>query len=578
MLLVQHAPAPPQPGRARRRRPGLRTPTWLARLVLGVGAMTVLSALVPAMRDRSEVVNGLVPGVVPAAATTGTAAVGVILVLLAAAVRRGKYRAWLLATLLSGVAAVLHLLKGLDVEEAAVCLGLIVLLATSRARFTARPDPRSSTRLAMVLALGPLVATALGWCWLAMDVDGQAPGTTALDRLAQAFLGLVGVSGPVGFVDAGESVRASVALVVLGAGVLLVAALVGLAPVDGPHSLTADERGTVRSLLAGYGAADSLAYFSLRDDRAAVFSPSAKAAVSYRVIGAVSLAAGDPVGDPEAWPGAIKAWLDETRAYGQVPAVLAAGEAGAEAYARAGLDALEIGDEAVIDVGAFTLAGRSMRAVRQAVARCDRAGLVVSCHRVADLSAETMAALAARSDQWRDGPVERGFSMALGRLGAAEDGRAVVVLTRDGAGELRGLLHFVPWGEDGLSLDLMRRDRSAENGIIEHLVAGLLTAAPGLGVSRVSLNFAVFRAVLARGERVGAGPVLRLQRSLLLWLSRFWQIESLYRANAKYHPTWVPRFICFRSAADLPRVSIAALRAEAFLVAPHLLPWRVPHD
>ena len=90
------------------------------------------------------------------------------------------------------------------------------------------------------------------------------------------------------------------------------------------------------------------------------------------------------------------------------------------------------------------------------------------------------------------------------------------------------------------------------------------------------MNFAVFRGVLARGERVGAGPVLRLQRALLLRLSRFWQIESLYRANAKYHPTWVPRFICFRSAADLPRVSLAALRAEAFLVAPQLRPSRGP--
>ena len=163
MVLAQHATAPPQPRRARRLRPDLRTPTWLSRLVLGVGAMTVLSALVPAMRDRTELVNGLVPGVVPAAATTGTAAVGVILVLLAAAVRRGKYRAWLLATLLTGAAAILHVLKGLDVEEAAVCLGLMVLLGGSRARFTARPDPRSSARLAMVLVLGPVVATALGW-------------------------------------------------------------------------------------------------------------------------------------------------------------------------------------------------------------------------------------------------------------------------------------------------------------------------------------------------------------------------------------------------------------------------------
>jgi hypothetical protein len=48
-------------------------------------------------------------------------------------------------------------------------------------------------------------------------------------------------------------------------------------------------------------------------------------------------------------------------------------------------------------------------------------------------------------------------------------------------------------------------------------------------------------------ERLGAEPGLRLWRDVLLSLSRFWQIESLYRANAKYQPEWVPppRFICF---------------------------------
>jgi lysyl-tRNA synthetase class 2 len=133
---------------------------------------------------------------------------------------------------------------------------------------------------------------------------------------------------------------------------------------------------------------------------------------------------------------------------------------------------------------------------------------------------------------------------------------------------LRGLLNFVPWGPDGLSLDLMRRDRAAENGIVEHMVVGLWRACPELGVRRFSLNFAVFRSVFARGDRLGAGPVLRLWRSLLLTASRFWQIESLYRANAKYRPSWEPRFLCFARPGDLPRIGTAALRAEAFLVAP----------
>lgn len=54
---------------------------------------------------------------------------------------------------------------------------------------------------------------------------------------------------------------------------------------------------------------------------------------------------------------------------------------------------------------------------------------------------------------------------------------------------------------------------------------------------------------------------LRIWHGALLGLSRFWQIESSYRANAKYQPTWYPGFLCFVDATDLPRVATAALRA-----------------
>jgi lysyl-tRNA synthetase class 2 len=164
--------------------------------------------------------------------------------------------------------------------------------------------------------------------------------------------------------------------------------------------------------------------------------------------------------------------------------------------------------------------------------------------------------------------------MALGRFGDPADGQCVLVRAHDADGVLSGLLHLVPWGPDGLSLDLMRRNRSTENGLVEFMVAGLVAAAPRIGVRRISLNFAVFRSVFARGERVGAGPVLRLWRQVLLLASRFWQIESLYRSNAKYRPIWEPRFLCFRQARDLPRIGLAALEAEAFLVRPRWLGGR----
>ena len=546
----------------------LGAPRTIARLVWLAGIVSLLSAALPALQARVQVVTTILPPLFPAAATTGTLAAGVVLMLLAGGLRRGKHRAWLLATVLTAFTTVAHLVKGLDVEEATLTGAVFVLLLLARRGFRALPDPGSPRRVVTVVALGIPVAVLLGFVWVSVDLDGLAPGSTVWSRLSEAALGLVGIPGPLSFVDPGSATRTSVGLAVLGLALTMVIVLVALEHVAGPRRLDLEDRDGVRGLLRQWGMVDSLSWFALREDRAVIFSPSRKAAISYRVVGGVSLAAGDPLGDPMAWAPAIESWLKEADAYGWLPGGLGASELGAQAYHRAGLDALELGDEAVLRTAEFTTEGRSMRGVRQAVARCHRAGLSTTCHRVRDLDEDTRLAVVESADVWRNGEVERGFSMALGRLADPDDGDAVVVLCRDATGVLRGLLQLVPWGDDGLSLDVMRRDRSGENGIIELMVTDLVAAAPALGVARVSLNFAVFRSVFARGERLGAGPVLRLWRAVLMQASRFWQIETLYRANAKFRPEWVPRFVCFRSAVDIPSLSVAMLRAEAFLVAP----------
>jgi lysyl-tRNA synthetase class 2 len=160
--------------------------------------------------------------------------------------------------------------------------------------------------------------------------------------------------------------------------------------------------------------------------------------------------------------------------------------------------------------------------------------------------------------------------MALSRLGDPADPDCVVATAYQN-GVLRGLLHFVPWGPDGLSLDLMRRDREADNGLNEFMIVQLIEQGRAIGLRRVSLNFAVFRDAIERGERIGAGPISRAWRALLVFGSRWWQIESLYRFNVKFRPYWEPRFISYPSSRDLPRIAVAGLEAEAFLVRPHRL-------
>jgi lysyl-tRNA synthetase class 2 len=542
---------------------------WAGRLTAFTGLVMILSAVSPALPHRSALLAELMPTVWSATAGAAVAAVGILLVLLAGGLRRRKRAAWRAVLVLCLAAVVLNVSKGLDLEESLLAAAMAGLLVAIRDEFQAAADPRSRWAVPAALLGLPAVGTVLGVAFLRFHGVG---GASILQQLTTSVYGLVGCSnlGPVVFAD--DKTADAFALMTGGFGLLtvVVTGWAALRCARRKPTLSDADDAALRVLLGKHGDEDSLGYFALRRDKSVMFSPSGKAAIGYRVLSGVSLASGDPVGDPEAWPGAIEAWLAEAAAHAWVPAVLGCGERAGEAFARHGMDAMELGDEAIVDVDDFCLDGRPMRAVRQAVNRVERAGCVAVVRRVADLTPADVERLASAVDRFRDGATERGFSMALSRLGDPADPECVVVEARDADGNLQGLLHFVPWGADGLSLDLMRRARDSANGMVEFLVVSLLRAAPGLGVRRVSLNFAVFRSVFARGERLGAGPVLRIWRRLLLFASRFWQIESLYRANAKYRPRWEPRFICYLSARDLPRVGIAALRAEAFLVAPQL--------
>lgn len=350
-----------------------------------------------------------------------------------------------------------------------------------------------------------------------------------------------------------------------GAIALLAAVIVLLRSQRADNAMTGTDESAIRGLLERSDVEDSLGYFATRRDKAVVFAPSGKAAVTYRVELGVCLASGDPIGIREAWPQAIDAWLRLADQFGWAPAVMGASELGATAYRRAGLSALRLGDEAILDTRTFSLAGPEMKQVRQAANRLRKNGITVRIRRHRDISAEDFPQVIARADAWRDTETERGFSMALGRLGDPLDGDCLLVEAVNPQGRVLGMLSLVPWGRTGASLELMRRDPKGPNGVMELMISQLALTSEVHGITKVSLNFAVFRSVFEEGGRIGAGPVLRLWRGVLLFFSRWWQLEALYRSNVKYQPLWVPRFFLFEERRQLPRVAMASALAEGFL-------------
>ncbi len=551
-----------------------RAPRWIGNLTYLIGFLNIATGSLHRWRDRLHPVTEWVPGAFSDAAAAGTVVAGIMLVLLAHSLKRRKLRAWWTAAVLMFVSVGFHVVHGPAREPLALGLSLVglALLLAYRRQFYALGDPTTRWRaiwaffalLVLSLCLGVLVIAANHRAFV-----GGWPGLWP--ALTYAAKGMLGVSGSLAVRTSRDRSSDLVDAILLGLG-LMTALITAYLALRAPHRqapLTPADDARVRELLARHP--DSLGYFTTREDKQLVWSESGKSCIGYRVVNGVMLAAGDPLGDPEAWPGAIKAYLTEADRHGWTPAVLGCSELGGTAWTReTGFSALELGDEAIVDTTTFSLQGRPMRNVRQMVNRIRRQGYTTEIMRVRDTPPEIRIHALGDADSWRVGGTERGFSMATSRvMDVRHDPDAVVMLARK-EGKVEGMLQFVPWGADGMSLDLMRRNPRADPGINELLIVDALTRSTELGITRVSLNFAMFRSTFERGERLGAGPVLRFWRKLLVLGNRWFQLESLYRFNAKFQPTWYPRFIVYPTTRSLIRVGLAMGEAEAFIVWPKL--------
>ncbi len=170
----------------------------------------------------------------------------------------------------------------------------------------------------------------------------------------------------------------------------------------------------------------------------------------------------------------------------------------------------------------------------------------------------------------RRGEAERGFSMMLGRLFNPKDKGLLLTVVHGPTGQPAAVCQFVPSPAiHGYSLDLMRRDPGEHpNGLIDYALCSTIEHLRATGGQGLSLNFSAFRSVLD-GER-GEGTFTRVERWALRRLSGVLPIESLWHFNAKYDPTWLPRYLVYPAAESFVPVVAATFRAESLTEIPVL--------
>ena len=170
---------PVRSGEARARR--VRVRRQAAAVLAVVGLVDLVSAITPPLATNLRVLTDILPIEVPQTAAVLVVLAGIALLTLSRGVRRGQRHAWGLAVALLGVTGALHLVKGLDVSEAVISLGVAAYLGANRSHFRARVDESSARRSLVTLALGAVFGHRQPGWWRCWPLGGRRTGRPRVD-------------------------------------------------------------------------------------------------------------------------------------------------------------------------------------------------------------------------------------------------------------------------------------------------------------------------------------------------------------------------------------------------------------
>ncbi len=521
---------------------GAVAPVVLAALIFGSGLWMSLAPLIPPTSKAAEAAEAFFPLAFIEGSALLSSALGAALIVLSLGVARRNAGAFFLSLGAMAAGAVVSLLQGLDVERAGALVIAIAILLPFRPAFHRRAVLTHAvlTPSSILLTLSTLAAlgfvlffatkstTFANEMWLEFALDARAP------RALRA--GLV----------------ASLLVFVATLALLLRSPRFRPAPPDAATLAAAE------AILTEADAPD--AAFALTGDKAILLGSAHRAFVMFGVQGRSWVALGGPVGAPGEAADVAWEFVASARRAGARPVFYEVGARHIPMMLDLGMSLHKIGEEAVIDLGAFGLDGPGRRGLRAAYARAGRDGLQFAIA-TPPHSPALMERLHVISDEWLEAKRTREKGFSVGRYDAAWLQRWRLALVRH-EGEVVAFANLLETGPAApATLDLMRHARGAPSGTMEYLFTATLLDMKAEGVARFSLGMAPL---------AGLAP----ERSRRMWDKfgaaifrhggNFYNFAGLRAFKQKFDPEWRPRYLAVPTALPplLPLADAARLIAR----------------
>lgn len=284
---------------------------------------------------------------------------------------------------------------------------------------------------------------------------------------------------------------------------------------------------------------DPQAWLSQTGDKRFLFSETGKSFIMYAVRGGSWIALGDPVGDRAEFEALVWSFADQAARSNARPVFYEVSARNLELWVELGLTLHKVGEEAVVRLPEFSLAGGRFKTMRAAMSKRQRDGyeftMLTSPH-----TPELIAELRAISDTWLGGKTGREKGFSVGRFDSDYLALFDISVVRKDGRIVAFANILASKGGAHLAVDLMRYLPEEASGLMEYMFLSLIEHYKAKGALEFSLGTAPLSGL---SERSVARSWNRFGRLIYRHGGAFYNFEGLRTFKQKFQPDWRPRYL-----------------------------------
>ena len=317
--------------------------------------------------------------------------------------------------------------------------------------------------------------------------------------------------------------------------------------------LTDEDFSKIGKFLDEYGG-NEFSHLVYLNDKNVYFDKTNTVMIMYRPVQNSVIVLGDPIGKKDNFVEAINDFIIYCNEYHMNVCFYEINGENLELYCDQGFRFVKVGQDATLNLNEFSLVGKKNRTWRHVINNFDKGNYEFKVEEATDNLLSQMKVV---SDKWLGNKNEMGFSLGFFDEDYLKRTK-IACIYKDN--ELLAFANLQPFYDNKtLSIDLMRYDRSNEDGLMDFIFIKLILWAQDNNFEKFYLGMAPLSKV---GDKIYSKKKEKILNIVYNTQNKIYNFKGLRNYKDKFKPDWSNKYIAYTSDFNLPYILINVVNSK----------------